>query len=188
MGRSIAWLGTTTTWALVIFAQGILADEEKVSLDKVPKAVLEAVKLRFKDAKIIGAAKEIEDDKLVYEITIKQMGRNVDVTVTPAGAILMIEREIAARDLPRPVLKTLEEKYPKATYKLVEEIIKVDGKEEKLAYYEILLVTTQKRKLEVQLAPDGKIRNVEKRQPDNNGSNKPNESLSLAASVRADCS
>src|SRR5262245_32039576 len=81
------------------------ADEEKVPLDKVPKAVLESVKGRFKDAELKGATKEKEDGKTVYEVTIKFKGHNVDVTVTPDGDIILIEKEIAAKDLPKAVAK-----------------------------------------------------------------------------------
>ena len=55
------------------------------------------------------------------------------------------------------VTKTLEDKYPKATYKMIEEVYKVKDKEEKLEYYEVAVVTAEKKKLEVLVAPDGKI-------------------------------
>ena len=83
------------------------------------------------------------------------------MTLTPEGEILLIEKTIPAKDLPKPVAKTLEEKYPKATYKIVEEIIKLQKKEEKLAYYEVLLVTAEKKKLEVEVSAEGKIIKVE---------------------------
>jgi uncharacterized membrane protein YkoI len=139
------------------------ADEEKVDLDRLPKPVLQAVKDRFKDAEVKGASKEKEDGKTVYEVTIRLKGQNIDVTVTPEGDIVLIEKEIAAGDLPRAAARALEERYPKATYKIVEEIIKVEKKAEKLAYYEVLLVTTDKKKLEVQVTAEGKIVNEEKK-------------------------
>ena len=55
------------------------------------------------------------------------------------------------------VTKAVEAKYPKATLQKAEEVIKVEKKQEKLAYYEVLLVTAEKKKLEVSVAPDGKI-------------------------------
>src|SRR5947207_2283444 len=136
---------------------GARGDEEKVPLDKAPKPVLEAVKARFADAKITGVTKEKEDGKTVYEVTIKDKGQNVDVTVTPEGVITLIEKTITAKDLPKAVLKTLEDRYPKATYKIIEEIIKVEKKEEKLVYYEVLLETAEKKKREAQISPEGKF-------------------------------
>src|SRR5947209_5648528 len=44
----------------------LTADEEKVPLDKVPKAVIEAVKKRFPRAELVGASTEKTGDKTVY--------------------------------------------------------------------------------------------------------------------------
>ena len=52
---------------------------------------------------------------------------------------------------------------PKAKYTIIEEVIKVENKKEKLAYYEVLLVTAEMQALEVQLATDGKILKEEKK-------------------------
>ena len=41
----------------------VRADEEKIELDKVPKPVLDAVKKKFPDAKLTGAAKEKDGDE-----------------------------------------------------------------------------------------------------------------------------
>jgi uncharacterized membrane protein YkoI len=144
-----------------LVSAGLWGAEESVPLDKVPKPVLDAVKARFKDAKLTEASKETEDGKLVYEVTVNDKGQHIDVTLTPDGEIVLIEKTIAAKDLPKPVTKALEEKYAKATYKIVEEIIKVEKKEEKLAYYEVLLVTADKKKLEVEVSAEGKIIKVE---------------------------
>jgi uncharacterized membrane protein YkoI len=137
--------------------------EEKVALDKAPKPVIDAVKARFKGAELAGASKETEDGKLVYEVAIKHKGQKIDVTLTPDGAIIMIERQIAAKELPQAVVKTLENQYPKATYKIIEEINKVEKDEEKLLYYEVLMVLADKSALEVQVTAAGKVVNEEKK-------------------------
>jgi len=163
MHKRLSWLSASLVLALSIAVTPSPADEEKVPLDKVPKAVLETVKARFKGADLTGATKEKEGDKTVYEVTIKFNEHKIDVTVTPEGDLVLIEKQIAAKDLPKAVAKALEEKYPKATYKIVEEIIKVEQKKEKLTHYEVLLVTADRKGLEVQLAPDGKILKEEKK-------------------------
>ena len=137
------------------------ADEQKVALDKVPKVVKKAVKKRFPDAKLKSAEKETENGKTVYEIAITDKDQKIEVTLTPEGQIVGIEKQIAAKDLPQAVTKTLEGKYPKATYKVIEEVFKVKDGEEKLAYYEVLLVTAEKKKLEVSVKSDGKIEKEE---------------------------
>ena len=145
-----------TTLALLILAVAAPAGE-RVRLSTVPQAVLEAVRTRFKNARLTGADKEIRDGSAVYEIAIKHAGRGIDVTLTPAGAILLIKKEIVAKDLPEPVTRALEAAYPGATYKELEEVVTVDGTREQLAHYEVSLVTEQRRTVEVQVGADGKI-------------------------------
>jgi RNA polymerase sigma factor (sigma-70 family) len=137
--------------------------EEKVPLDKLPKAVTDAVKARFPEAKLVSAEKEKEDGKTVYEVNIKNKDQQIEVTVTPEGKLVTIEKVITARDLPNPVADVVARKYPKATYKMIEEVIKVDGKDEKLEYYEVLLVTAEKKVLEVSVTPEGTIKKEEKK-------------------------
>jgi hypothetical protein len=132
--------------------------EEKVPLDKVPRAVLDAVKAKFKDAKLVSAEKETENDKVVYEINLKVNDQTVEVSVTPDGKIVCIEKTITARDLPRPVTEAIDSKYPRATIKKVEAV----QKGEKVSY-EVLLVTADKKTLEVVFEPQGKVLEEEKK-------------------------
>ena len=73
----------------------------------------------------------------------------------------MVEKEIAAKDLPKAVTDGLQKKYPKATYKFAEEVFVIEDGKEKLGYYEVLLVTAEKKTLEVEISPDGSIKKVE---------------------------
>ena len=143
--------------SLLVVLTTARADEEKVPLDKLPKVVVDAVKARFSDAKLLSAEKETEDGKTVYEVVIQNKDQKIEVTLTPQGEITEIEKQIKAKDLPTKVAKALEDKYPKATYKVIEEVIKVEKKKEQAPYYEVLLVTADKKKLEVVLTADGKI-------------------------------
>jgi len=81
----------------------------------------------------------------------------MDVTLTPEGKITLIEKEIDRKDLPKAVAETFNKKYPKATYKIVEEVIKVVDGKETLEYYEALLVTADKKTFEVEVLPDGEV-------------------------------
>jgi uncharacterized membrane protein YkoI len=132
--------------------------EEKVPLDKVPKAVIDAVKAKYKDAELVSAEKENENGKVVYEINIKVKGQTIEVSATPDGKIVSIEKTITVKDLPKAVAEALDGKYPKATIKKVEEI--THG--EKLSY-EVLLVTADKKTLEVVFDPAGKVLEEEKK-------------------------
>ena len=157
------WHGWLTVAIVSVALAGATAPadeekEEKVPLDKVPKAALDAVKAKFKEAKLVSAQSEKEDGKLVYEINLKHKGQMIEVTVTPEGKIVSIEKTIAAKDLPKAVAEAIESKYPKATIKLAEEVIE-GGK----TNYEVLLATADKKMIEVVLDPTGKIVKEEKK-------------------------
>jgi hypothetical protein len=134
------------------------AKEEKVPLDKLPKAVVEAVKAKFEGAELVSAEKEKEDGKDVFEVAIKHKGHNIEVTLTPEGKIVSIEKEIDAKDLPKEVREALDAKYPKAEIKKAEE----ETKDNKVTY-EVLIVTADKKKLEVVFDPKGKLLEEEKK-------------------------
>jgi uncharacterized membrane protein YkoI len=154
-----------TVWLFVaVFGSTVLAtaaraDEEKIALDKVPKAVLDAVKAKFPDVKVTEATKETEDGKTIYELAFAYKDHKYEVECQEDGAIIVIEKQIEAKELPKEVVKTLEEKYPKATYKVIEEVTKKD----KIAYYEVELTTADKKAIEVQVDPAGKIVKEEKK-------------------------
>ncbi len=141
----------------------INADEKPIALDKVPKVIMETVKKKFPDAEIVEAAIETAGDKVEYEITLKAKGVKIDIILTSEGKITTIEKTISKKDLPQKVLETLDTKYPKATIETVEAVIKVTGDKEELDYYEVLLVTQDKKKLEVEFNKDGTIKLVEEK-------------------------
>ena len=134
--------------------------EEKIPLNKLPKAVSKAVQTRFPDAKLVGAEKEKEKGKTVFEVAIEDKGQKIEVTLTPEGKIVEIEKQIKAADLPAAVKDALQGKYKNPKYQMIEEVIKIKGGQERLAYYEVLL-TTDNRRLEVSVAADGKILRAE---------------------------
>jgi uncharacterized membrane protein YkoI len=146
--------------ALVVVAGPAWADdEEKVPLDKLPKAVVDAVKEKFPRAELVSAEKEKEDGKTVYEVALKDGKHKREVTLTPEGKIVSVETEIEAGDLPKAVAEALEARYPKAEIKKAEEI----SKDDKITKYEMLIVTADKKKLEVSFDPTGKFLEEEKK-------------------------
>jgi len=157
--------GLFKTIALAVFAilsVGLVAraDEEKIALDKVPAAVMKAVKDKFPKAEIKEAAKEVEDGKTTFEIGLKQDGRGIDVALKEDGTILEVEKEIAVADLPKAVADALKAKYPKGEMKKAEEIVKGEK-----TSYEVVVVNNGKNQ-EVAISADGKILEAEKKEDD----------------------
>jgi uncharacterized membrane protein YkoI len=159
MRRLVSWCVAAALLGLLVLAAGTRADEEKVPLDKVPRPVIDAVKAKFPAGKIVGASTEKEEGSLVYEVTLKQKGRNIDVTVKPDGTIVCVEKEIKVKELPGAVRAALKSKYAGATYKMVEEVTR-----DKKVSYEVLLVTADKKTLEVVFDARGKVLKVEKKE------------------------
>jgi hypothetical protein len=149
--------------ALVILASPSRGDEQKISLGDVPKAVLDAVKTKFPQAELKDAAKEKEDNEIIYEISIVLQGKKMDVSVDEKGEIEKTETEIAVSALPKAVTSAIETKYPKATIQKAEVIVEFeDGKEDE-KNYETVIVTDAKKTIEVVLTPTGKIVQGEKK-------------------------
>ena len=63
--------GLAALLGLSMLAVAARAGEEKISAEKLPAAVKKAVKKKFPEAKIRGAAKEVEDGKTTYEVELK---------------------------------------------------------------------------------------------------------------------
>lgn len=168
MRSPVTRLDLGATALLAVLAGSALAAE--LTMEKVPKPVAAAAEARFPGLSVKGAASEKnEEGQLIYEISLNDKGKNIDATFTPEGTLVLIEKEITRKELPEPVTKSLTAEFPKARYKMVEQVIKVEGKEEKLDYYEVLLVNPQKQMRGVQIATDGKILEVEKKGAEGEG-------------------
>ena len=156
MRRTIALFGGVAVALPLLIA---VAQATEVALDKVPKPVMEAAQARFAEAKATAAGKEkTPEGNLVYEISMEDKDlNNVDLTLTPEGTILLIEKQVGRKDLPESIAKVLEVKYPKAKYRFVEAVIEIVEKEEQLTSYEVILLTPKKQTWALQLALDGKI-------------------------------
>lgn len=132
------------------------AAEESLKPDALPKAVAAAIKARFPDAEITAAAKETENGQVVFDIELKQKGRKFESDIKEDGTILEIEKEIAAKDWPKPLSAAVDAKYPKSAIKEVMEVNKVSGKEEKLDHLEVTIELADHNSKEVLASLDGK--------------------------------
>ncbi len=131
--------------------------EADLELDKIPKLVMDALKAKFPKAEIHKWTKEKEGDIVVYDIEFKQEGRKFEADIKEDGTIHNWEKEIADKDLPETVEKAVEKKYLKSTIKEIMEITLVKDGKDALEGYEIVLETSDKKEVEVTVAPDGKI-------------------------------
>ena len=148
--------------AILIGASASWADEEKIAVDKLPKAVTESVKKRFPKGELSGASKETVEKKTTYEVMLKDSKNAVDVNVNEDGTITGMEKEIAVADLPKAIADAVLAKYPKTKAKKAEEVIKVKDGKEILEYYEVI-VEVDGKDVEVEVLPDGKLKPMDKK-------------------------
>jgi Putative beta-lactamase-inhibitor-like, PepSY-like len=154
------FLGRLTAVAAMVVLTGTMlrAEEEKVALDKLPAAVVKAIKAKYPKAELVAAEAGEEDGKKQFEVDIKNGEHELELTLSPGGKILVVERVIAAKDLPKVVEDALEAKYPKAKIEKVEEV----SKDDKVASYDITVVTADKKKVEAEFDVKGKFIDEEK--------------------------
>jgi uncharacterized membrane protein YkoI len=159
-------MGTFTACALaaLVALAAVRAEEkaEKIAPDKLPQKIKDAVNGRFPGAEITSAEKEKADGKVVYDIELKHKGRKYEMDILEDGTIIEIEKEVDLKDVPKPVLQAVEDKYPKSKVLEVMEVNKVMGKEEKPVNYEITIETADKKKIELIVSLDGKSVKEEK--------------------------
>jgi hypothetical protein len=162
----------TTVWIAAFVGCTLLMGQNTqagdIALDKVPKPVMDAVQARIPEAKVSGAAKvkDPASGEEVYEISMDRDGMNIDLTVSPEGKISLIETQITRKELPAPVAATLQDKYPKSKYRVIEAATAVNGSEDKLLHYEVMLMTPEKQLRAVRLDLEGKILKDEKQTPE----------------------
>lgn len=155
MRHSVGFLGTLALF--LVLGSVTLAQEEAVPQDKIPKAVMDALRSKFPQAKIDKCTKAKEGDDVVYDIEFKQEGRKCEADIKENGTYINYEKAIEAKDLPKAVAEAIAKRYPKSTMKEIMEETEVKGKEEKLSAYEVVLVTADNKNVEVRVSPDGKI-------------------------------
>jgi uncharacterized membrane protein YkoI len=155
MCRTMGWCAVVAVAGLIALGAAAVADDkaEKLSPDKLPKAVADAIKARFPDGKVTSAEKETEDGKVVYDIELTVGGVKYEADIHEDGTIVEVEKEI--KDVPAVVAKAIEGKHPKAKVVEVMERSTVKDKKETPADYEVTIEDGGK-KSEVIVSLDGK--------------------------------
>jgi hypothetical protein len=146
--------------------------------------VMNALLTRFTKAKIEKCTKAKEGDDIVYDIEFKQEGRKCEADITEKGVYINYEKAIEAKDMPKVVKNVIENKYPKAELKEIMEETEVEGKDEQLVAYEVILVTAEKEEVEVKVSPEGKIlEDTGAEKPKDKKQARPNQALQQTAVV-----
>ncbi len=141
----------------VILVAGLLlvattsAQEKKIKRADLPPAVEKTVAAQSAGATVRGFSQEKEKGQVYYEAEMTVNGHSKDVLIDSNGAIVEVEEEVALDALAAPVKAGLQSKAGSGKILKVESITK----HHKLVAYEAK-VTTNGKKSEIQVGPDGK--------------------------------
>jgi hypothetical protein len=145
------------TLSLFTWATTARAQETEIPIDQVPQVVQDAAKAKFPGAEWRGAAKEVEEGKTVYEMSITHKEHKMDVTFKSDGTLVLVETEVPEKELPAAVLQAVKDKYPDAKIDLVESVQKGPEVKKEVDYYEFHLTAADKKSIEVEVDGKGKI-------------------------------
>jgi spermidine/putrescine-binding protein len=125
--------------------------EKKIKRSDLPAAVEKTVAAESAGATIRGFSQEKENGKVFYEAEMTVSGYAKDVLIDANGAVVEVEEEVALDSLSPEIKAGLLAKADKGKITTVETI----KKRNKLVAYEAK-VSTNGKKSEVQVGPDGK--------------------------------
>jgi hypothetical protein len=154
---------------LVVAALSLASD---VFASDVPKAVTEAVKRKYPDARIVSAKQEPErkEGKAVYSVSLARGKQEMDVDVDSDGKIVSEEESVEFSAVPEQVQKALKDsKYGNWKVKHVERVT-LDEKDS-TAHFEIL-VQSGKQQEELVFALDGRLEKEESPKKNHRGAAK----------------
>jgi hypothetical protein len=162
----------TTKWAIGSTVLGVFvgllgldsvapAQEAEIPLDQVPKTVLESAMAKFPGAKIKEASKESEGGKILFELEMTHESHRMDVTFKGDGTLVLVETRVAEKDLPANVLQAVRDKYPGSKINLAESVKNGPEVKQEADHFELHITTADKKSVEVEISPKGKILKTE---------------------------
>ncbi|MCU1301045.1 MAG: hypothetical protein JWQ87_1329 [Candidatus Sulfotelmatobacter sp.] len=137
-----------TLSAASLFAQ---EQEKKINRSDLPPAVEKTVAANSQGATVRGFNQEKEKGQTYYEAELSLAGHSKDILMDKAGNIVEVEEQVDLASLPAAVQSGLQAKAASGKLGKVESITKHD----KLVAYEAKVTTNGKRS-EIQVGPDGK--------------------------------
>lgn len=152
----------TASAAALMLAAGLAAEsyagdekEVKITMDKVPAAVKEAIKKVATDSEIKGIEESDVDGTKVIEFDIEKNGKASEVAFRPDGRPFSTEEEVAMTDCPEAVQKTIAKLSKNAKAGKPEKIVQ-EGK----TSYEII-IEKNGEKTEYTISAKGKVTDKE---------------------------
>ncbi len=132
--------------------------EEKISLDKLPKAAIDNLKKRFPKGELKEATVEKEKGKTSYEVVVMVGSVKYEVSLTGTGEIEEFEKVISVQTLPKAVLEAVTKKYVGCKIKDASELTVVkNGKETDMGFELEIIPANSMKGIEIIVSAQGKI-------------------------------
>ena len=123
----------------------------------VPSKVMKSLQAKFPQAVIDKCTKEKEHGAIVYDIEFTLNKEKREADVKEDGTIENWEQAVAIKDLPAPVLASVNKAYPGSTItEAMQTMVVKDGKDQPQGF-EVTVRKADKKRAEITVAPDGKV-------------------------------
>jgi hypothetical protein len=101
----------------------VLAQEgEPIGCEQVPTPIMSVFTEAYPNATVKGCAREVDDDKTLYEIQSVDGDANRDVIYDDDGQLIVIEELMNTASLPEPVQQAVREKAPKGEIEVAKKL------------------------------------------------------------------
>jgi len=104
------------------------AQAKKLPLSEVPPSVINSLKERHPEAKIIKIEEEHHFTLKLYEVKFKLHGEKYEILYNPQGEYFGFEEDIHISELPKAVVDKLKKTFNKLTIEKAEKIEHPDGR------------------------------------------------------------
>lgn len=151
------FLLTAVSGVLLAVSGQASADEDDLSRDQVPQAVISAFEKANPNAKDVKFEKETVEGKEAYEVEYEENDKEYDFMYSADGTLLRKDEQVDVSSLPEPVAQAVKKDYPRAEIEEVEKMMNPDGS---VAGYEVEIEVNDK-KTELELDTSGKILKTE---------------------------
>jgi len=145
------WMVSTVLLILAVALNGCEMLSKEVKLEDVPPGAQSVIKSHTSGGTIDKITRKKEDDKHYYKVKYKKDGRESKLEVDEDGKVLKMEENLAMKDLPPAVQKTVEAKSAGGKIKELE-LETEDGK----TFYEVEFEKDGKEH-KVKIAKDGTV-------------------------------
>ncbi len=131
-------------------ASGLLVADTKIAMSDLPVAVQSAAKAQVNAAEIVGASKEVEGGRTVFEVETKMDGKTRDLSFDKAGTLLEVEQEVDLDSIPAAAKESLQRRASGGAIRKVESV-----KRGSTVTYEATITTKNGKHAEIAVNANG---------------------------------